>query len=232
MRRFILSLAIFTLASPLASAGFDFSVTSNAIHTSSVSFDGTSTGALVGFDLAVDRIFNPSNPKTSVTLQDGTLNFRTGAYKGLATVTNADGSTSQAWDFAAGGSFIIRGDLPGQNSPLNLFTGKFANDTYVFQVLGGFNIINSPISGFLNKDIAAVFGQAGGRATGGFADLFQANALPGQAISHGMEYSGNLGLETSSSLNPVPEPASLLSITIGLLGVSCYTTYRNRRKSV
>ena len=226
MKNAFLSLAAFVLASPLATAGFDFAVGPNATPgrpPSLIAFDGSKTGALVGSNLAVEKIFDPANPNTSVALHDGTLNFSTGAYKGLATITNADGTTSQAWDFAAGGSFVINGDLPGQSTPINLFTGKFAGDTFIVQVLGGFDIINSPISGMLNNSIAGVFGQAGGNATGGFADLFQANASPGDAIN-GTEFSGNLGLST------VPEPASLISLAIGLLVVGgC--TYGTRRKA-
>ena len=225
MKSFFLSLATFVLASPFATAGFDFAVGPNAtpgMPPSIISFDGSKTGALVGSNLAVEKIFDPANPNASVALHDGTLNFSTGAYKGLASITNADGTTSQAWDFAAGGSFVINGDLPGQSTPINLFTGKFVADTFIVQVLGGFNIINSSISGILDSKIAGVFGQAGGNATGGFADLFQANALPGDAIS-GTEFSGNLGLST------VPEPASLVSLAIGLLVVGgC--TYRKRRE--
>ena len=213
-----------------ASAGpleFDLTAQSNA---GSVSFLGGAT-PLLGTNLQVASVtgFNsPSNPNAVLPIQQGTLNFATGAFTGT-------GTTGQEWDFGAGGSVSMTGAIPslGITDPHTiLLSGSFVGTPFVRPVAAGVNTLAVEGAGFLNlvnPTLASYFGlPIGTTYNGGLTFLFNGAGAPGSPFHNGDYLSGHL---TSAPMNspPVPEPSSVLVIGLGFAGLALSAHRRGRR---
>ncbi len=191
-------------------AGFiDFDIGPNG----TLSFNGS---AFTGTDIPVSAIVGVGTPSNSG------VNFSFGAGTNLDfSATNYFGS---GWNFGPGGSITI--GIDGVTP--KLLNGTFTNLT-VTPTAGGFDVIAAGILDQKDPTLAAFYGWGGVTSWVGTLNLsFQTSANLGSIFGTPGTPTALVG--TGDVLNtPVPEPATMLLLGSGLIGVAGFARKRFRK---
>jgi hypothetical protein len=209
MRRLTAVLLLVWCGGGIVRAGsVDFELLPAAGYSPALSYQG-GAAPLVGTGLYVDAVIGqgtPLNGGAALTAQ-ATLSFSTG---------NLLATTSNSWEFAAGGSFSIVGTVPGLvNSPTTLFSGTFTGDTTIVDLGDGtFKVLGGAVTGTLIPALANEFGlQTPDTYPGGLSVLFQGSELPPGGFTDTTFNSGNFATFAA------PEPASWVLLSVGATGL-------------
>jgi hypothetical protein len=191
-------------------SGLTDSVTLNSLSLNGTEFD-------IDFNPTVDRIRITSNlgqnlranPTSGVTIQDGTLNGSPNPHIVAAAYTNNDsdpmtGTTLYTLD---SNSNMLNTQVPPNNGT-QVVVGALGTD---FTALAGLDILTS---GTNNVAFAAL--QANGTQGSGF---YSVNLTTGAATligGIGVNQTGDVLAIRDIALNPVPEPASMAILALGV----------------
>ena len=189
------------LADPL----LDFDVPGLQPKTAHIDYAG-GLSPLVGSGIVVDSVVGlgtPLNDGVALPCVDCTLDFTTGANIG-------------GWNWAGGGTITITGF-----GGISLMDGSF--DTANVTAFGNsFKIAGAGFTDTKNSNIVAFYGlPPQGPWAGNFILNFNASGSPGDAFSSSRVTSGDV-------TNSIPEPASLLLLGSGLIGLG-FWRWKNTR---
>lgn len=227
---FVAALGILLLSVPaMALPSLNFNV--GFTNVGSISFAGT-PAPLVGTDIPVDTVLGidtPLNSAVYVDCIDCFLSFETGGFTGFS---------APFWYFADGGSITLIGgvDLNGGgigagDIPLGtmLLSGFFTGPQTVTDLGSEMKIAGAAFMDTKDSDLTGFYGLPGGSAIydGGFNFFFT-------APQNNLSFTSNVILNGSINNTPydgtpapVPEPATLLLLGSGLVGL---VFFRRRRK--
>ncbi len=217
-----LSLAMFlTPVMVKADPFLDFNIDVNQPNGAAISFAGGSN-PLKGVNIGVDNVTG----KNTLLHKNVTVDFHLTNPTDGAILTFTTGNFTPSgpgdWNFVGGGSISI--DLPlATGGSLNLLSGSF-NSAKVTAGGDTFNVAISAFTDFKNTRLLNFYGlPTGVPYFGNFNISFDANASPGSGFTSIDVLSGDLK-------NRVPEPATMLLLGSGLLGMGLYARKRFAKK--
>ena len=181
----------------LADPVLDFKVPAVQPSTAHIDYAG-GLDPLVGSGIVVDSVVGlgtPLNDGVGLPCVDCTLDFTTGANIG-------------GWNWAGGGSITITGF-----GCVSLMSGSF-DSASVLDEGNNFKIAGAAFTDTKDSNLTTFFGLPSGATwSGNFGLTFFASGLPaGAAFSSSLVTSGDV-------TNTIPEPASLLLLGSGLIGL-------------
>jgi hypothetical protein len=212
---------VFTLISGFATPALAVPIVFSLGFGGSVSFGGSGT-PLVTTDGAVTFV---TNGTINLSITGGDLDFTTGNYTG-----GTSSGTSYTNSYAAGGSLSISGGINGQPI-VPLLSGSFS-DISTFNCCNG---IAASFNGLLDvsyvdSNLADALGfnlPPTGGAIGQVQIFFgSVPAGPGLAFTTGVQGGGSVNVTDTAK---VPEPASLLFLGLGLVGLGLFGRARVKR---
>jgi hypothetical protein len=189
-----------------------------------------SDSPLVGTNLSASSVSSSASGSLMTSPMGGFLDFTTGAYDG----TNAEGDTL----YKAGGNFFILG------GPLSTAAGSapLAYDAStgpaVVKSLGGgvFELTMSITNGYLSSTIAAPLGVTPGYGYDGtlsFDFVVDSTKAGNQLLSGSIQFLGQASPAGNNGPGQdppaVPEPASVLLVAFGMIGVASARSSRAKR---
>jgi hypothetical protein len=197
----------------MADVLLDFNM--DAVHpaSASISFAG-GTNPLVGVNISVDNVVGlgtPVNDGVVLAITGGDLDFTTG---------NLVSTEAEEWFFGSGGTITLAGNIG--NGVVNLISGTFTS-AQVEAVGSTFKVTIASFTDVKDPGLIKYFGLDSSIPSwnGNLNLSFFASGLPPNAFTSSRLGSGDI------TNQPVPEPASLLLLGSGLLGV--YGFLRRRK---
>ncbi|MBX6315699.1 MAG: PEP-CTERM sorting domain-containing protein [Isosphaeraceae bacterium] len=177
-----------------------------------------------------------ANAGVSRDLVDGQLDFHTGANVGFTVTTGSTG----IYDFAGGGTLTLIGGLDLSDVPDGdltdaedllagsiLLSGTFDTASVIALPNGDFKVVVSQFTTTLASQLAAFYGLPAGAGilyTGNLNLSFLASGGGGAAFSSTTVLSGDI------TLQPVPEPSSLMLAGVGVVIALAYGWRWRRRR--
>ena len=200
----------------LADAVLDFGVPAGQPSTAHIDYAGdpaplVGSGIVVGDISGLDTPLHASPPDSPLTCIGCILNFETGPH-------------TVGWNWAGGGTITITGTAEGASGIVAsgiLMTGSFDSASVIVEPGGTFKIAGAAFTDTKDSNLTQYFGLPGGPFAGNFGLNFFASGSPGDAFLSSSVISGDV-------TNSVPEPASLLLLGAGLIGLG-FWRWKNTR---
>jgi hypothetical protein len=180
------------------------------------------SGALTATSLGMAVKIVGSTNNYTIYLPDEV--FTSGAFLG------GSGSASNPWTFGPGssGSFTITGCVPPQTTctPSTLFSGQFASAQTDVQGSSSMLFTATSISGTINSALLSFLGLPA--SNDNYSGTYSVT-LDGSGPGSGLVASGDLVLSAAPT---VPEPATLLTLSTGVLALALLAGFRRKQTSV
>jgi hypothetical protein len=135
------------------------------------------TSSLIGSNIPVLSVLGDSTPSHNGTLLGvvgGDLDFTSGAFNG----------TSTTWSWAGGGTLNLTGCVPGVtpvscNPNTNVLVSDDFTSVSIVQVAGALDAVFGNVTGTINPQVAAYFGEPASFSTGTFSTSILTTGTPG-----------------------------------------------------
>ena len=200
----------------------DFNMDATHPATASISYAGGSA-PLVGVDISVDKVELIGVLGSARTIFGGDLDFTTG---------NLTGFNPSTWYFGSGGSITLVGGVDLNNNtvfdggdiPLGttLFSGTFSSAS-VIAFDNNFKIAGASFGDVKDPDLLRFYGLPNLPFNGNFNISFNAIGLPPNAFISNPLGSGDI------FNSPIPEPATMLLLGSGLIGLAGFARKRFKK---
>lgn len=163
----------------------------------SISWNGTSAGALIGSGIAADFVDGNSTPSNAGASHDLTISGNSGITNGALSFNTGgnsyNGTMGSSWSWGTGTGATLRltgcitgpGITLGGNCDNNVLLEDSFQNVAITPIGGGYNLIFGGIQGTINPAVANYFGLGNntGFASASFNFTIQSSSNPGNAFT-------------------------------------------------